>query len=188
MAPSPPMRFGRHWCMRRTKELTADVQQALQVQFAIWQLLKTANSPTGDTLAQDVIAQVGKTPVTDPTGTSILDAAKSGQITMTLDVWQAVEPKVQITATASDHFYGRGQLTVVNTSDQALTLFMPVGTIFPPSSNAQRMAGIQTGLKVTNPNLPTTGGEEGAPWVIAALAGLLLLAGWQMLRRGRLSR
>ena len=172
----------------QNKKLTADEQQALQVQFAIWQLLKTANSPKGDALAQDVLAQVSKTPVTDPTGTSILDAAKSGQITMTLDLWQPVEPKIQITATASDNFYGRGQLTVENTSQQALTLFMPVGTIFPPSSNAQRMAGIQTGLKVTDPNLPATGGDEGSSWTIAALAGLLLLVGWQMLRTGRLSR
>jgi hypothetical protein len=168
----------------QNKGLTADVQQALQVQYAIWQLLGTTNSPKGDALAQDVIGQAS-TPVADPSGTSILDAAKSGQITMTLDLWQPIGQKVQITTTASDNFYGRGQLTVENSSQQALTLFMPVGTIFPPSLNAQRMAAIQTDLKVTNPNLPATGSDETLPWAIPTLAGLLLLSGWQLLRAGR---
>lgn len=169
----------------QNKGLTADEQQALQVQFALWQVLGTTNSPKGDALAQDVIAQVSKTTVTDPTGTSILDASKSGDVKLTLDSWQPIGAKVQITATASDNFYGRGQLTVENVSQKSLTLFMPVGTIFPPSTNAQRMAGIETDIKLDNPSLPRTGGEQESAWGTVALAGLLLLVGWQMLRTGR---
>lgn len=51
---------------------------------------------------------------------------------------------------------------VANTSQQALTLFMPSGTQFPPASNAQSMARIQTDIKVENPDLPATGGARAA--------------------------
>lgn len=169
----------------QSKGLTADSQQALQVEYAIWQLINTPNSPKGDALAQDVIAAANAASVANPNGTSILDAAKANQVTITLDSWQPIGDKQQITATASDHFYGRGQLTVANTSQQALTLFMPSGTQFPPATNAQNMAGIQTDIKVENPNLPATGGEHGVPIELALLAGVALLAvGWGVRRRG----
>jgi len=166
------------------KGLTADPKQALQVEYAIWQLGGTTNSPKGDTLAQDVIAAASSATVSDPQGVSILEAAKTNQITLTLDMWEAIGDKQQITPTASDHFYGRGQLTVANATQQAQTLFMPTGTIFAPTSNAQSMAGIQTDVKVENPNLPRTGGESELPMLALLLASALLgVCGWLVRRR-----
>jgi LPXTG-motif cell wall-anchored protein len=165
------------------KGLTADSQQALQVQYAIWQLINTPNSPKGDALAQDIITAANAASVTNPAGTSILDAAKASQVTITLDSWQPIGDKQQITATASDHFYGRGQITVENVSQQALTLYMPTGTVFPPASNAQNMAGIQTDIVINNPNLPATGGNTETPLTVVLVGGLLLVAGGWLLRR-----
>lgn len=165
------------------KGLTADSKQALQVEYAIWQLGGTTNSPKGDALAQDVINAANSATVSDPQGLSILEAAKTNQITVTLDTWEAIGDKQQITATASDHFYGRGQLTVENATQQALTLFMPTGTIFPPTSNAQNMAGIQTDVVVNNPNLPQTSGENELPALAVLLAGGMLVAGGWLMRR-----
>jgi LPXTG-motif cell wall-anchored protein len=164
------------------KGLTTDSKQALQVEYAIWQLGGTTNSPKGDALAQDVIAAANSATVSDPQGVSILEAAKTNQITMTLDTWEAIGDKQQITATASDHFYGRGQLTVENATQQALTLYMPTGTIFPPTSNAQNMAGIQTDVQVNNPSLPKTGGEGDLAVLAVMLAGGLLIGGGWLMR------
>jgi LPXTG-motif cell wall-anchored protein len=171
------------------KGLTADSQQALQVEYAIWQLINTPNSPKGDALAQDVITAANAATVSNPTGTSILDAAKASQVTLTLDSWQPIGDKQQITATASDHFYGRGQLTVENVSQQALTLYMPTGTIFPPASNAQNMAGIQTDITINNPSLPATGGDTEMPLTVVLVGSLLLVAsGWVLRWRIPISR
>jgi uncharacterized surface anchored protein len=165
------------------KGLTADSKQALQVEYAIWQLINTPNSPKGDALAQDVIAAANAASVTNPTGTSILDAAKANQVTLTLDSWQPIGDKQQITATASDHFYGRGQLTVENVSQQAVTLYMPTGTVFPPASNAQQMAGIQTDIVLNNPSLPATATGTTSPLTALLVLGLLFMAGgWWLLR------
>lgn len=169
------------------KGLTADVKQALQVEYAIWQLINTPNSPKGDALAQEVITAATAATVTNPKGTSILEAAKANQVTITLDSWQPIGEKQQITATASDNFYGRGQITVTNISQQAQTLFMPSGTLFPPASNAQNMAGIQTAIKIEDPNLPATGGERGLAFELIVLAGVVLLAfGWRVRRGGQI--
>lgn len=165
------------------KGLTADVKQALQVEYAIWQLIGSTNSPKGDALAQDVIKAAEAAKVVNPDGTSILDAAKAGDVTITLDSWQPIGEKQQITTTASDHFYGRGQLTVVNAAQGALTLYMPSGTLFPPASNAQNMAGIPTDVKVENPNLPATGDTDTAPLALLVLAAAGMLAlGWRVRR------
>ena len=79
--------------------------------------------------------------------------------------------------TASDNFYGRGQLTVTNTSTQELTLFMPVGTLFPSVNPAQQtMAGYATNIQVSNPQqapqqLPAAGdGTSGAALLLFAFA------------------
>ena len=43
---------------------------------------------------------------------------------------------------ASDNFYGRGQMTIANTSQQVLTLYVPVGALFPPTTaGEQRTCG-----------------------------------------------
>ena len=160
------------------KGYTTDPAKALQLQYAVWQALGTANSPKGDATTQDVVTNGTTTPAT-PQGTSVLDAAKANQITLTLDSWQPIGSKVQITPTATDNFYGQGQLTITNTSQQAVTLYMPVGTLFPASDTShQTMAGYATKVQVTNPapqQLPKTGGEE-LSFLLPALAlGLLTL-------------
>lgn len=156
------------------KGLTRTQQSALQVQYALWQVLGQTNAPKGDATTQDVIAN-GTTVPPNPQATSLLDAAKANQVKLTLNSWQPIGGKAQITATASDNFYGRGQVTVENTSQQALTLYMPVATIFPASQqNEQDMAAYATNIQVSNPQLPAT--SAGATLPLVAF-GLLLAAG-----------
>jgi LPXTG-motif cell wall-anchored protein len=154
-----------------------DGAQALELQFALWQALGTTTSPKGGTVAQDVLTN-GKAVPANPQGTSVLDAVTGGDVTVKLDSWAPIGPKVQITATASDNFYGRGQLTIQNTSQRALTLYMPVGTLFPSTNPAQQtMAGYATDVQVTNPTLPATGGDNanGLLALVVALIGSGLL-------------
>jgi len=119
------------------KGYTTTEQQALEVQYAIWQLLGTQGAPTGGAIAQEVVTNA-KTAPTTPQGTSLLNAVQANQVRVTVSSWQPLGSKVAITASASDYFYGRGTLTVENTSQQALTLYMPIGTIFPASDNASQ--------------------------------------------------
>jgi len=165
------------------KGLNANEQQALQMQYGIWQALGTQGAPAGDAAAQDVFTN-GKTVPTNPQGTSVLDAFAANQIKVTLSSWAPVGAKVAITPTATDNFYGRGQLTIQNTSQQALTLYMPVGTQFASIDPAQQsVAAYATNVQVNNPqqtsstgvqnNLPNTAGEE--QYVFFLLAGLSLL-------------
>jgi LPXTG-motif cell wall-anchored protein len=93
-----------------------------------------------------------------------------------------------------DNFYGRGTLTVENTSQQAVTLAMPAGTLFPPvTAGEQTMAGYATNIRVSNPQasqapqqLPNTSGGSTS---LALLLGALLLFGASgVLRLIRLAR
>ena len=152
--------------------LASDQNKALQGQFAIWKLLNQPG-PAGDALTQQVITFANANKVSDPQGTSLLTAANNKQIRLTLQSWVPASPVVQITSTASDNFYGRGTLLVENISQQPLTLYMPIGTLFAPTVQShQTMAGFLTDLSVTNPKLPNTSGNT-LPLVIAtALLGL----------------
>jgi hypothetical protein len=166
--------------------LNADGQQALQLQYAIWQALGEAGSPAGDATAQDVVTNGTAAPVSPSGATSVLDAAAAGDVTVTLDSWEPIGPEVAITQTATDNFYGRGQLTVTNTSQQELTLYMPVGTLFPSVDESQQtMAGYATDVQVNNPvadpapqqQLPATGATENAVALLALAALALVVAG-----------
>jgi LPXTG-motif cell wall-anchored protein len=80
---------------------------------------------------------------------------------------------------ASDNFYGRGQMTIANTSQQVLTLYVPVGALFPPTTaGEQTMAGYTTNVAVTNPQvsqqLPNTSGGE--TFGLLPFIALLMLA------------
>jgi LPXTG-motif cell wall-anchored protein len=167
-----------------SKGYNANAQQALQLQYAIWQALGATSSPRGDTIAQDVLTN-GTTAPAAPQGVSVLDAVRANQITLTLDSWQPIGPKVEITNTATDHFYGRGQLTITNTTQQALTLYMPIGTVFPSvDATQQTMAGYATNVQVNNPQpqqLPATGGDESI--FAGLLLGIVLLVGGLGVRR-----
>lgn len=178
----------------QSNNLAADANAALEAQYGLWQLTGATNSPAGGDQAR-AVASAGGTAPTNPSGTSVVDAAKSGQVTVTLDSWQAIGQPVAI-GSATDNFYGRGTLTIKNTSQQELTLFMPVGTLFPPATaGEQTMAGYATNVQVSNPQpapqqapqqLPNTAGRDNMlPLALVAVLALLL-AGLQVRRRAKL--
>ena len=161
--------------------LTADTDKALEANDAIWQLAGATRAPAGGTTTQDVLKN-GTTPPTDPTGTSILDAASANQVKLTVASWQP-GPKAQILS-ATDSFYGRGTLTVENVSQQELTLYMPVGTLFPGSeARLQVMGGYQTDVQARNPQLPNTGASESVPVLLIAMLALSLIAAGSLISR-----
>lgn len=162
--------------------LSADQNQALEAQYGIWQLRGATGSPAGGATAQAVVGAGNAAPA-NPQGTSLLDAVSAGDVRLTLGAWAPIGPKVAI-GSASDNFYGRGDLTVENTSQRALTLYMPVGTLFPPNTaGEQTMAAYASNVQVSNPQrqpqqLPNTaGGETGAGWLLFAGALALIAAG-----------
>jgi len=142
----------------QSNNLAADPTTALEAQYAIWQVRGATDSPAGGDQAKTV-ANAASNPPVNPQGTSIVDAAKSGQVQVTVSSWQPVGDKVQL-GPATDNFYGRGTLTVENTSQQALNLYMPVGALFPPTTaGEQTMAGYATNVQASNPQptpQPTT--------------------------------
>ena len=159
------------------KGLAADPATAFEANLAIWKLAGASRAPAGGAVAQDVL-QNGTTPPADPQGTSIVDAAAAGDVRLTLVGWQASGDKVQILS-ASDHFYGRGTLTVENISQQTLTLYMPIGTLFPGNEARFQTVGGYA-VDVQTPRLPQTGGEVEPP------LGALLLLSLALLAAGRL--
>jgi LPXTG-motif cell wall-anchored protein len=169
--------------------LASDPTKALEAQYAIWQLSGATNSPAGGTDAQAIVAAATTAPAAS-TGTSIVEAAQANQVTVTLASWQPIGNKVQLGA-AMDNFYGRGTLTVVNTSKQTLTLAFPVGMLFPPATaGEQTMAGYATKVDVSKSQtaqapqqLPNTGGESDP--IVLITGALLMLSVGIILRQNR---
>jgi hypothetical protein len=163
------------------KGYLANEQQALEVQYAIWQLLNQGG-PQGGAITREVMSQAQNPPAA-PQGTSLVDALKANQIKVTVDSWNPTGQPTQIAPGATDHFQGQGQLTVENTSQQALTLYMPIGTVFPAANpDEQSIAGYATNVQVSNPqpapeqssgNLPET--SQGIAQALLPLFALLLL-------------
>jgi hypothetical protein len=156
----------------------ADSQAALQAQYAIWRLRGVAGLPRGS----DAVAQ--GTPVTDPANArSILDGGLNrGEWSLDVTAWGPIGRPVQIASGAPEYFYGAGQMLVRNNTRQQLALYMPVGTIFPPTgSGHQRMTGYPTGVQVVR--LPQTGGGEVA--LAAAVCTAWLAVGVQFWRTRR---
>ena len=159
--------------------LGANPTSALEAQYAIWQLTGATGSPAGSDQAKAVVANANTAPTT-PQGTSLLDAISNKQVTFKIAAWQPVGDPVQI-GSAQDHFYGRGQLTITNTSGQDLTLYMPVGTLFPPTTAGdQTMAAYATNVQVNNPQLqqaptqlPNTSGGVSHNLLLVFAFGLL---------------
>lgn len=160
--------------------LSADETKALEAQYGIWQLRGATGSPAGGDVAKAVVT-AGNTAPANPAGTSVLDAIKAGQVKFTLGAWTPLGNKVAIGA-ATDNFYGRGDLTIENSSKQALTLYMPIGTLFPPNTaGEQTMAAYASNVQVSNPQtsqpqqLPNTGeGQASSMWIL--VVGALALA------------
>jgi len=175
----------------QSNNLTADETKALDAQYAIWQLRGATNSPAGGAQAKAVVA-AATTPPPNPQGTSLLDAAKANQVRLSVASWQPIGNKVPLGA-GTDNFYGQGTLTVENISQQRLTLYMPIGTVFPPTTaGSQTIAGFTTQMQVTDPGkqapqqLPNTGTSEPPTLAMLSAIGLLLfLAGTLMQRRAQ---
>jgi hypothetical protein len=192
----------------QSQGLTTDEAKAVQVQNAIWQLSGATGAPAGDATAQQVVGAANTAPA-NPQGTSLIDAAKSGQVKLSVAGWQPLGSKVQI-GQLNDYFYGRGTLTVQNTSQQELNLFLPVGALLPPTEQgSQTMAAYSTSLQVQNPTptpaptavptvaptaaptaatsapqrLPETSEMPGSPVLLMAAAALFLCAAGLFTRR-----
>ena len=154
----------------------ADTAAALQAQYAIWRLMGVPGLPRGsDAVAQGV-------PVADPANArSIIEGGLNrGEWSLEMTAWAPIGRPTQIAAGASDNFYGAGQMIVRNNTRQQLALYMPVGTIFPPTiSGHQRVAGYPTSVQVVR--LPNTASGEVA--LAAAVCTAWLAVGVQIWRR-----
>jgi hypothetical protein len=156
-----------------------DSQAALQAQYAIWRLRGVAGLPKGS----DAVAQ--GTPVTDPANArSILDGGLNrGEWSLDVTAWSPIGRPVQLASGVSDNFYGAGQMIVRNNTRQQLSLYVPVGTIFPPAgSGLQRVAGYPTGVQVVR--LPNTDGGEVALAAAVCTAWIAVaIQVWRVCRR-----
>lgn len=167
----------------QSNNISADENKALEAQYGIWQLRGATGSPAGGDVAKAVVTAGNTTPA-NPQGTSVLEAVKAGQVKLTLGTWAPIGNKVAI-GNATDNFYGRGNLTIENTSNQAITLYMPVGMLFPPNvAGEQTMAAYASNVQVNNPQqsqpqqLPTTAdGDAGNAGILVAGALGLIVAG-----------
>jgi hypothetical protein len=127
--------------------LGADPQRALEAQYGVWRAVGATDSPIGGPLAGEVL-RGGQSVPANPQGTSVLDAAEAGQVRVTVTDWQPVGEPVDL-GRASDNFYGRGTLRVENISNQPLTLYHPVGALYPPATaGEQTMAAYATDIQV----------------------------------------
>lgn len=145
----------------QANNLGANPQQALEAQYGVWRATGATDSPRGGDVA-NAVANAAQNPPANPQGTSLLDAVKNNQVALTLGNWAPVGDKVQL-GNASDNFYGRGTLTVENRTQQQLTLYMPVGTLFPPATaGEQTMAAYATNIQVTNPQAEAQAAQAAA--------------------------
>ena len=146
--------------------------QPLELQYASWELRGAQNTPKSGATAAEIKAAITAVPALG--GTSVLDAVRDNKVKLTLDSWAPIGDKVQL-GSASDHFYGKGQLTLENTSQESLTLAMPVATIFQASDSAsQNMASYATDVQVNNPasQLPQTSAFDSNPSLLVLAAGV----------------
>jgi hypothetical protein len=153
----------------QAQNLHSDPAQALEAQYAIWQLVGATGSPAGGATTQQVVQNATAAPA-NPQGTSLLDAVTSNQVTVSLASWAPIGQPVPI-GNATDNFFGQGTVTVRNNTQQPLTLFMPVGTLFPPATAGdQTMAGFATNVDVQQAQAATatTGATAAATATTAA--------------------
>jgi hypothetical protein len=153
----------------QAQNLYSDPQQALEAQYAIWQLAGATGSPTGGATAQQVVQNATTAPA-NPQGTSLLDAVTSNQVSVALASWAPIGQPVPL-GNATDNFYGQGTVTVRNNTQQSLTLFMPVGALFPPgTAGDQTMAGFATNVQQAQAATATTGATATTAATTAATA------------------
>ena len=135
--------------------LTDTKEEALSLQHAIWRLSNVQGAPQGDALTQQIIDAAQPASPAPSDATSVIDAANANQVSITVDSWQPLGEQVQI-GNLTAYYRGSGQLTVENTSQQPVTLYMPIGTVLPsPNEAVQNMGAFPTGVEVQNQATPT---------------------------------
>lgn len=161
--------------------------KALQAQYGLWRLAGAQGAPNGDATADAVVNARGSVPQPPANATSLLDAANNNQVALQITSWVPAGQAVEITPGSSDHFYGRGTLVLRNTTNQQLSLYMPIGVIFQPAaSGSQRVIAYQTAVQVTGGTLPNTAALDARPLAaLLALALMLPIHVWRK-RRARL--
>jgi hypothetical protein len=123
---------------------------AREVQLAIWKARGATGAPQPGNVGNE-IAQNLQQPAAPQGATSLIDAIKNNQVRLTAGAWNGIGEKITV-GTTQDFYQGRGQIQVENTSGRELTLYMPIGTVFPaPSAEFQSMAGYATNVSVNNP-------------------------------------
>ncbi|MBA3469369.1 MAG: hypothetical protein H0T53_06950 [Herpetosiphonaceae bacterium] len=156
---------------------------ARELQYAIWELSEAENVPQSGDVAAEIKAATTAAPAL--AGTSVLDAVRDNKVKLTLNTWEPIGAKVDLGA-LTDNFYGKGTLTLENTSQESLTLAMPVGTVFQtPDAESQNMVGYATNVQVNNPatTLPETSAFDSAPSLWIAVVGAYFLVVGMMIKK-----
>jgi|GEM_PF-3278066 len=129
-----------------------------EAQFAIWDARGAVGAPQTGTIGSEILQNAN--PSTIPDGAiSVIDALNNQQLTATTGSWGGVGEQLRI-GDQDQYFKGKGELILANTTQQQLTLYMPLGTVFAAANaDFQSMAGYATNISVDNPDqvLPTTG-------------------------------
>jgi hypothetical protein len=125
--------------LARAQDLTGSDEGALEVQYAIWQLQGEADAPTGGETARQIVNQTRAAPdPAAPTGTSLVEAAQAGQVTVSVAEFAPVGQPVELAPGVTDNFFGRGRLSVTSNVDQPIELYMPIGTIIAAADPADQ--------------------------------------------------
>ena len=153
--------------------------EPVQVQAAIWQITEGQTLQQSGDITQQIVDNIDGVAIPELGATSVLDAVGSGDVTLTMNSWDPQGDKIDI-GTLNDNYYGSGQLTLENTSDEAVTLAMPVGVLFEAGqAEEQNMAGYATNVQVNNPaqTLPETSALNMTPlWLVFVGIGLLIIS------------
>ncbi len=148
----------------------------LQVQAAIWNVNENQSIPESAAVAEEIQQQFASVTLPAMQGTSVLDAVQAGDVKLTMGDWHSVGDQVTI-GTVTDYYHGQGQLTLENTSQKSLQLYMPIGTLFSSSdTEVQNITSYASNIEVSTPTLPETSALHEAPLLgLALLAGMLLV-------------
>jgi hypothetical protein len=121
-----------------------------EVQFALWNIRGAVDSPELVFPGQDIVANVYTEPSAPAGATSVLDAMNDGRLRGSLGSFQGIGERLLILG-YDDYYKGRGELVVENVSSESMSLYFPVGTLFPaPGPEYQNMVAYAAGLQVTN--------------------------------------
>lgn len=131
-----------------------------QVQEAIWFLSNGKWNRPDHVRGQEIVdaAQAAANRPTEPGGTSLLDAIKANNVTVTT----SISPPAG--TPAADAAYGDGTVTIKNNGTQDVNVYLPLGTVFPPAqANEQRLAVYALAVAQAAPTATTAATNTAAP-------------------------